>query len=219
MTSAVAQCPQIGGLDRAEGARAVTNDIAGIAELMRRYVDDDPAAFAELYRRLAPRLRALFRGFGLAPGVVDDLLQATMMRAHLARTRFTGPAHGADAAVVGWYTVIGRNVARAWFREAARRMVPTEAEALAALLGGHAPEDGHVAAEAEQEIVARVQAALARLPERQRELIEMHKLREMPFAEVASRLGVRETAARVRAHRAYRALARILGRDRGEEPA
>jgi RNA polymerase sigma factor (sigma-70 family) len=60
------------------------------------------------------------------------------------------------------------------------------------------------------EMAARVQAALAALPAGQREVVELHKLQGMSMAEVAERLAIREGAVRVRAHRAYKALAAWL---------
>ena len=64
---------------------------------------------------------------------------------------------------------------------------------------------------ASEEIAKRVHAALAGLPAAQREIVEMHKLAGLSMAEIATRLQIREGAVRVRAHRAYKALARALG--------
>ena len=62
-----------------------------------------------------------------------------------------------------------------------------------------------------REIIDRVRGAVAQLPEGQRAVVEMHKLQGMSMAEVADRLAIQEGAVRVRAHRAYKALARLLG--------
>lgn len=75
-------------------------------------------------------------------------------------------------------------------------------------------EEGTVEVEREQEVIAHVREAIAQLPPGQREVVEMHKLKGMSMAEVAQRLKVREGAVRVRAHRAYKALARFLTPDR-----
>ena len=47
----------------------------------------------------------------------------------------------------------------------------------------------------------------------------MHKLSGMPMAEISDRLGVRPGALRVRAHRAYKALARMLSPETAATPA
>ena len=55
---------------------------------------------------------------------------------------------------------------------------------------------------------ARAFAALAQLPAGQREIVELHKFQGLSMSEIATRLKIREGAVRVRAHRAYKALAR-----------
>ena len=59
--------------------------------------------------------------------------------------------------------------------------------------------------------IERVRVAIAQLPSGQREVVELHKLQGMSMAQVSQRLQIREGAARVRAHRGYKALARLLG--------
>lgn len=184
-----------------------------LAALMRRYQDDDARAFQRLYECLQPRLRATVSSITGPGAVVDDLLQVTMMRAHVARHRFILPADDADGAVVAWYVAIARNSARAWFQESQRRLVPVGSEvptdAPELTLD---PESARLTAEHEAQVIDRVQRAIEQLPAEQRQVVELHKLQDMRFTEIAQRLGVREGAVRVRAHRAYRALARRLMR-------
>lgn len=191
----------------------VSADRAPLHVLMQRYADGDPRAFAALHVRLETRLRGLLRSLVGPTGPVDDLFQVAMMRAHLARTRFAPISEDRDGAVVAWYAAIARNAARDWMR--AQRHDTSRPSAEAPQLDEHAadgtnPESAKLDEETDALMIGRVRDALAQLPPRQRELIEMHKLRGMPFAEIAQRLGVREGAARVRAHRAYRALSRLL---------
>ena len=56
----------------------------------------------------------------------------------------------------------------------------------------------------------RVRDAVAQLPPKLRDVIEMHWFMELPFAEVAEALGVSRSAAKVRAHRAYKRLKELL---------
>src|SRR5690606_22615786 len=72
-------------------------------------------------------------------------------------------------------------------------------------------EEIYTHTEREVEIIEKVRAAIAQLPEGQRLVLEMHKLEGLSMAEVAQRLDIREGAVRVRAHRGYKALARLLG--------
>jgi RNA polymerase sigma-70 factor (ECF subfamily) len=57
---------------------------------------------------------------------------------------------------------------------------------------------------------AALRAALAKLPGSQREVVELHGLQELPYAEVAQIVGTSEGAVRVRAHRAYKKLKELL---------
>ena len=71
-------------------------------------------------------------------------------------------------------------------------------------------EEVSLAAEARDEVGRRVRAAIDQLPPSQREVVQLHKLRGMSMSDIADRLGVRPGALRVRAHRAYKALANLL---------
>ncbi len=64
-----------------------------------------------------------------------------------------------------------------------------------------------------QETAATVRAALDRLPLRDKEVLALRYLEELPFAVVAQRLAVCESAAKVRSHRALTRLRRLLEDD------
>lgn len=187
----------------------------GLYALMERYIDGDKRAFAELHRRLEPRLRGFLIKMVRDEGACDDLVQLTLLKAHLARERFRLPSGDPDGAVQGWYFAIARNVAMDDLREryrAGRRRAPTDAQDPLFELADDSltVEELGTEVEREQQIVEDVRAAIAQLPASQREVVELHKLRGMSMAEIAARLEVREGAVRVRAHRAYKALARLL---------
>lgn len=61
-----------------------------------------------------------------------------------------------------------------------------------------------------QETANTVHAALARLNDRDRDVLALRYLEELPFALVADRLGIAETAAKVRCHRALSRLRIVL---------
>jgi len=63
---------------------------------MDRYATGEDAAFAELFRLLAPRLRAFLRRLSASDDIADDLLQETLLRIHHARGSFKPrPGNGA----------------------------------------------------------------------------------------------------------------------------
>lgn len=194
----------------------------GLYELMDRYIDGDRGAFRQLHARLAPRLRGLLIKIVRNAEVVDDLVQLTLLKSHLARERFVVSGPDRDRAVQGWYFAIAKNVAMDHLRgryRAQERSVTSEASADAVeAIADSSPdlESLHVADERESEIVRRVRDAIAALPSGQREVVELHKLQGMSMAQIAERLELREGAVRVRAHRAYRTLARLLSGTRAE---
>ncbi len=148
---------------------------------------------------------------------VEDLVQLTFLKAHLARDRFELRGGPPDGAVLAWYFAIGRNLALDFLRSQGRnskRQAPGRSNEQIKRVADSAPsiEDRAVRQDLDAEIIEQVHGALALLPASQREVVEMHKLRGYSMAEVASRLQISEGAARVRAHRGYRALARLLTR-------
>ena len=66
-------------------------------------------------------------------------------------------------------------------------------------------------------LMTALRAAVETLPEGQRAVVALHKLDGLPLAEVAARLGIREGAARVRAHRGYSRLRELLGLGGGDD--
>lgn len=202
-------------------ARARDPEIAGLYAAMERYIDGDSRSFTRLHEVLAPRLRGFLSRLVGDREAVDDLLQATMLKAHLARDRFELQGGDPDGAVQGWYFAIARNAAMDHLRQRYRRQrreafpgasrAEDERDPIANLADqGPTIEELGLDREREAEVIDRVQAAIAQLPAGQREVVEYHKLAGMSMAEVAQRLEIREGAVRVRAHRAYKALARWL---------
>jgi RNA polymerase sigma-70 factor (ECF subfamily) len=180
---------------------------------MDRYCDGDARAFQELHLALGPRLRGFLIKLVRNESTADDLLQLTFLKAHLARDRFCVQGGDPDGTVRGWYFAIARNVALDHLRQRARRErhEADSPEADAQLADeGETIEELALAREHDEAIIERVREALAQLPATQREVVELHKLHGMSMAEVAARLDIREGAARVRAHRGYKALARML---------
>jgi RNA polymerase sigma-70 factor (ECF subfamily) len=189
----------------------------GLAALMDRYLDGDERAFGQLHAALGPRLRGLLGKLVRDTATAEDLLQATLLKAHLAREGFVVRGPHPDAAVQAWYATIARNLAldhlRGQVRERRRRVDHGEDRDLIQEIATDLPsvEEWQVDRDTAAEITRRVHEALAQLPAAQREVVELHKLAGLSMAEISERLQIREGAVRVRAHRAYKALARALG--------
>jgi RNA polymerase sigma-70 factor, ECF subfamily len=185
--------------------------------LMEAYIDGDERAFHQLHAALEPRLRSRLGRLVRDAAVVDDLVQLTFLRAHAARDRFASLPERADRAVEGWYLAIARNVALDHLRHNYRRdrrhetlMAKGDVAGMGVPEAEPNAEELQLSLESGDELARRVRAAIEQLPPGQREVVKLHKLRGMSMADIAERLGVRPGALRVRAHRAYKALAGLL---------
>lgn len=171
---------------------------------MRAYVAGDQRAFRELFERYVPMLTRLARRRLPTDEHAREVVQQTFFQLHAARNDFR-----LDHKLRPWLFTIAMNLVREHYRKAGRRreseLEPERSAAPAAELG---PVEAQQRAE-------QLRAALRRLPEGQREVVELHWLQEMPFAEVATVVGASEGAVRVRAHRGYKRLRELLKGDLG----
>jgi RNA polymerase sigma-70 factor (ECF subfamily) len=177
---------------------------------MDRYSAGDDAAFAEVYDFIAPRLFASLSRRTRDRTRAEDQLQRTFLHIHRARGTFI---RGSD--VLRWAYAISRRLGiddhRRWVRDPVGR---AELES-----DWPCPREGIVEGEiAARETAARLQAALAKLPEKQREAFELLRLDGRSHEEAAAVLGTTVSAVKLRAHRAYEALRSVLD-DRKESAA
>jgi len=170
-------------------------------QLMAAYVGGDAAAFEVLFARYADILYRLVRRRVSGDDDARDLVQQTMLHLHRARHDFRR-----DSRLRPWLFTIAMNLVREYHRRRGRRreqLLEREPQALE-------PGDQPDSARAVRERVTRVRAALDRLPEQQREVIELHWFEESPYDEIAAIVGASVAAVRVRAHRGYERLREIL---------
>jgi RNA polymerase sigma-70 factor (ECF subfamily) len=168
------------------------------AELIRTA---DPATFGELYRRHASTVHGWFgRRLGWAAA---DLTAETFAQAWLSRRSFRDETGGS---ALPWLLGIARNVAR---ESARRNEVETRARRRLGLPTDLAAEDGYAAVEERLSPRVGLAEALETLPGHEREALELRVVDELPYADVAARLGVRPAAARLRVSRALRRLSAL----------
>lgn len=168
-------------------------------ELMRAYVAGDHAAFRALFERYAPQLERLTRRHLDSDEEAREVVQATFFRLHGARKDFRDGAR-----LRPWLLTIAMNLVREHWRKRKRQRTGPIEEELASVVQETSEREL-------EERALRVRNAVAELPARHREVVELHWFQELPFAEVASIVGSSEGAVRVRAHRAYARLKAILG--------
>ena len=180
--------------------------------LVRRYLDGDASAFAELVRR---HERRVFNVAMRILGREEDARDATQ-DAFLSALRKLSGFRG-DAAFTTWMHRVTVNACYDVLRKRARapmlRAVTAE---------GEPPVEGPPAPDHADEIAGTtdVARALARLPVDQRAVLVLHDLQDVPYEEVARILSIPLGTVRSRLHRGRIALARELGIDpRREQPA
>jgi RNA polymerase sigma-70 factor (ECF subfamily) len=174
------------------------------AELIRA-AQDDPEAFAELYRRHVHAVHTWLHARAPAR-VAVELTAETFAQAALGLGRFRDEAGGSAAP---WLFGIARNLHR---RLIEKERVETRARQR---LGVEVRSYGDFERAEDRAFAERVRpqlaVALAALPAAQRDAVRLHVLDELPYAAVASRLGCSEPAARLRVMRGLRRLSHALG--------
>jgi RNA polymerase sigma-70 factor (ECF subfamily) len=173
------------------------------ATLMTRAQAGDALAYAELLTMLGTAARRYARGrLGDVPWL-EDVVQETLVSIDRARRTYDARRPFAPwfyAILTSRLIDLVRKERRVRAREVATELLP---EAVAA---------GAPRFDARDEIdFSRVRAALDALPPRQRVVVSALKLREESVKDVSRRFGMSESAVKVTAHRAYRALRRLLG--------
>jgi RNA polymerase sigma-70 factor (ECF subfamily) len=177
----------------------VRHSEASDEQLMAAYVAGDDAAFAELWRRLAPPLMRLLRWQLNRPEDARDLLQQTFLHLHRSRHDFKPGSEFRP-----WLWTIALNVKRQHLRQLKRK--PEVA------LEERSDGAGHGASYVEQrELLRTVQGALANLPPDQRDVIVLHWFRGLGFNAVAQEVRASVSAVKVRAHRGYDVLRAAFG--------
>ena len=172
-------------------------------ELMRTYVENnDAAAFRVLFERYGPQLLRLARRHLRNEDEAKEIVQQTFFKLHGARNDFRQGSR-----LRPWIMTIAMNLVREqWRRRKRRKTSAMDVDDRAAPM----PERGSI------ETAQRAQMlrdALSKLPDTQREVVELHWFQEQPFKEIAEIVGSTEGAVRVRAHRAYNRLRGLLEKE------
>ncbi len=168
-----------------------------------------PNAFNELVKETYADTYALaLRLVGNADDA-RDVVQDTYLRAFRAISRFRG-----DAAIKTWLFRITSNCANNVKRR--RRTTETLTDATVAI--DHDPNHNPEAAAEGNEVRARFTTALSLLPAKLREVVELREMADLSHDAIAKRLGITETAAKVRLHRARAKLRELLVRSDDASP-
>jgi RNA polymerase sigma-70 factor (ECF subfamily) len=171
------------------------------ADLLR-LAREDPEAFREFYERYALWVRSWFRRQTGSDAAALDLTAETFAQAWHALRRFKDMANGSAAP---WLFGIARNLLRQYHKH---NRIETAARARLGLSSAIA-EDGFDRvdeADRAQSLRGVLTDAVGALPGEQRAALELRVVEQLPYEEVAGRLGCSQNAARLRVSRALRSL-------------
>jgi len=183
--------------------RSVAPALGALDAAMERYAEGEDAAFAEVFRELAPRMRAFLQRLSGRREIADDLTQETFLRIHRARGTF---AKG--RAVLPWAYAIARNCYLDYYRAKSRLRVSADSEIVQEVATGRETD-------AEDEVSARraaerVEQTLAKMTPARREAFVLLRYEGLSVEAAAQVLGVSEGAVKVRAFHAYELLRQAL---------
>lgn len=162
---------------------------------MERVQRADADAYRVLLEDVAPVLRRFLARRVRDGDDLDDVYQDALLALHRARNTYE-PGRPFDA----WFFAIAKHVSATHFRRAtarARREVPEDGS----VRDGAAADDG---------LEWRLRRALDALPVSQRTALHLLRLRGLSLEEAAAEAGTTVGAMKVRAHRAFKALRRLL---------
>lgn len=166
---------------------------------MVAYQGGDFAAFEELYRRLAPKLRGYLSALTWRASATEDLLQEAFLQMHRSRRSYLP-----GRPVVPWAFAVARHVYLMHRRDLARRSKHEEPS------GDGVPDLPVPPAVESLATREAVLLALRELAQEGREALLLHHVWGFSFGEIGSLLGIREVTARVRTHRAISTLRKLL---------
>lgn len=176
---------------------------------MDRYASGEDAAFQELHRRGAPRVRGFLLRLSGDAALADDLTQEVFLRIHRARGSFEP-----GAAALPWIFAVARNVFLDHARRPKVRGMPASSPWGSPPPEREAPPDTHGEEVAiANEMLEVVRKTLAGLPVLQREAFVLLRFEGLSVHEAAQVLGANKGAVKIRAFRAYEALRAALGHE------
>lgn len=188
-SEAVSPAPPMGRLSRektrpegraqAVAVTKVNTEAHWIAQVTAIAKDEDQAAFADLFRHFAPRVKAFLIKSGADPSLAEECMQ-DVMAAIWQKAHLYDPSR---ASVATWIFTIARNRKIDLLRRYAR---PDPED----LPWGPEAEPDQADILALQQDSARLAEAIRKLPEKQRNLIERAYFGDLSHSEIAAETGL-----------------------------
>jgi RNA polymerase sigma-70 factor (ECF subfamily) len=170
----------------------------------------DRAAYEIVLRECVPVVRRIARAQGADANVLDDVVQDVLITLHGARATFDP-----SRSFVAWLTAITQRRTIDWLRKQGRRGAREVYAPLAAET--HAADDNPEADAASSDEARELRAAVATLPDGQREAVQALALEENSLEDASKRTGRTKSALKVNLHRAIKTLRARFGVEPGGE--
>ena len=163
----------------------------------------DPQAFREFYDRYAVWIHSWFKRQTRSETAAIDLTAETFAQAWHALRRFRDMAGGSGAP---WLFGIARNLLRQYHKH--NRIETAARERLGMPLSFAESEEYERVddREAAHALRPQLRTAMGSLPQDQRRALDLRVVQQLPYEEVADRLGCSQNAARLRVSRGLRAI-------------
>jgi len=171
---------------------------AAWGQLMRAAQEGDRSAYERLLREVMPFVRALSRRRCRNPADVEEMVQDTLLTVHRVRHTYD-PGRPFSAWLAAITTRRAIDILRR--RQRVSKYETADPELVETFSGAAANNEVEAVHSADE-----VAYLLQQLPARQREALEMLKLRDMSAAQAAQVSGQSAGALKVNAHRALKAL-------------
>ena len=179
---------------------------AELALLMRTAQEGDAAAYAQLLSAVTPILRRMAARRWTGSEEPDDLVQDTLLSLHQVRHTYDP-----GRPFMPWLMAIAYNrLADIQRRQVRRAKGEVAVDVLPETFSDDEPKEP-IERMADSEELSR---ALATLPPRQRQVVEMLRLKEMSLKEASAASGMSIAALKVSMHRAMKAMRAILTKGR-----
>ena len=178
----------------------VEKPLEGTAAVLRRHLNGDPQAFAELVKEFGPRVYGYLSRCGINPGQRDDLFQEIFLRVHRGAESFEF-----ERPFEPWLFTIVANVARSHFRKQ-----PRDESGELDQIASAAPDAAEVAEL--KETAEFIQAAIAALSLPQREVLNLAVYEKLELQQISDLLGMPLNTVKTHLRRARLALAEKLAK-------
>lgn len=166
----------------ATGSAAPAANGTVLSALIRSVAEDrDKAAFAELFRHFAPRLKSYLLRLGSDPGAAEELAQETMVLVWRKAVLYDP----AKATASTWIFTIARNARVDAFRRERRPEIDAEDPALVP----DSPEPPDEAINREQS-AAQLAEAMKTLSEGEKEILHLSFFEDLSHSMIAERLSI-----------------------------